>query len=114
MTYGVWRSSQSIGYNGTDDASRATCDARGIVVPHRRQPQAMKPRFSIRDLLWLAVVVVLSVGWWTDRAVIRKEREDLDRQRVTLENDKKVVDAAAWKTVRQWQQQAIERSKQQA
>jgi hypothetical protein len=25
------------------------------------------PRFTLRDLLWLAVVVALSVGWWTAR-----------------------------------------------
>jgi hypothetical protein len=24
-------------------------------------------RFSIRDLLWLTVVVALGVGWWADR-----------------------------------------------
>jgi uncharacterized protein HemX len=26
----------------------------------------MKPRFTIRDLLWLIVVVALTVGWWLD------------------------------------------------
>lgn len=25
------------------------------------------PRFSIRDLLWLTLVVGLAVGWWVDR-----------------------------------------------
>jgi hypothetical protein len=25
-------------------------------------------RFTVRDLLWLAVVVALAVGWWLDRA----------------------------------------------
>ena len=24
-------------------------------------------KFSIRDLLWLTVVVALAVGWWVDR-----------------------------------------------
>lgn len=24
-------------------------------------------RFTIRDLLWLMVVVALAVGWWTER-----------------------------------------------
>jgi hypothetical protein len=28
----------------------------------------MKLRFSIRDLLWLTLVVALAVGWWIDRA----------------------------------------------
>ena len=27
----------------------------------------MHLRFTIRDLLWLAVVVALAVGWWLDR-----------------------------------------------
>jgi len=26
----------------------------------------MRPRFSIRDLLWLTLVVALAVGWWLD------------------------------------------------
>jgi hypothetical protein len=26
----------------------------------------MKLRFSIRDLLWLTLVVALAVGWWID------------------------------------------------
>jgi len=28
-------------------------------------------RFTIRDLLWLMVVVALAVGWWIDRRVQR-------------------------------------------
>jgi hypothetical protein len=27
----------------------------------------MRLHFSIRDLLWLTVVVALAVGWWLDR-----------------------------------------------
>jgi hypothetical protein len=26
----------------------------------------MRLRFSIRDLLWLTLVVALAVGWWVD------------------------------------------------
>jgi hypothetical protein len=26
----------------------------------------MKLRFSIRDLFWLVLVVVLAIGWWID------------------------------------------------
>ena len=26
-------------------------------------------RFTIRDVLWLTVVVALGVGWWSDRAI---------------------------------------------
>lgn len=28
----------------------------------------MKIRFSIRDLLWLTLVVALAAGWWVDRS----------------------------------------------
>ena len=28
----------------------------------------MRLRFTIRDLLWLTVVVALAEGWWLDRA----------------------------------------------
>jgi hypothetical protein len=28
----------------------------------------MKPRFSIRDLFWLVLVVALAVVWWLDHA----------------------------------------------
>ena len=30
------------------------------------KPSSMRFRFTIRDLLWLTVVVVLAVGWWLD------------------------------------------------
>ena len=32
----------------------------------------MPLRFSIRDLLWLTVVVALAVGWWVDRSNITR------------------------------------------
>jgi len=28
----------------------------------------MRFRFTIRDLLWLTLVVALAVGWWVDRS----------------------------------------------
>jgi hypothetical protein len=31
----------------------------------------MRLRFTIRDLLWLAVVVALAVGWWLDTVNLR-------------------------------------------
>jgi hypothetical protein len=33
----------------------------------------MRLRFTIRDLLWLAVVVALAVGWWVDRRSIQRQ-----------------------------------------
>ncbi len=39
----------------------------------------MRLRFTIRDLLWLAVVVVLAVGWWIDhRHLTEVIRQDED------------------------------------
>ena len=32
-------------------------------------------RFTIRDVLWLTVVVALAVGWWIDRSGIQQSRE---------------------------------------
>jgi len=37
-------------------------------------------RFTIRDVLWLMVVVALALGWWLDRS--RTER----REAMALEN----------------------------
>ena len=34
-------------------------------------------RFTIRDLLWLMVVVGLSVGWWVDRVTPREANFDV-------------------------------------
>jgi hypothetical protein len=30
-------------------------------------------RFTIRDLLWLMVVVGMAVGWWMDRSAMRQQ-----------------------------------------
>jgi hypothetical protein len=34
-------------------------------------------RFSIRDILWLTVVVALVVGWWADHSFLRKINADI-------------------------------------
>jgi hypothetical protein len=34
-------------------------------------------RFTIRDVLWLTVVVALSVGWWADRRAKERELESI-------------------------------------
>lgn len=37
-------------------------------------------RFTIRDLLWLVLVVALGVGWWLDRqAAMTKSRQMYDQ-----------------------------------
>jgi len=33
----------------------------------------MRLRFTIRDLLWLTLVVALAVGWWLDRRSIQRQ-----------------------------------------
>ncbi len=35
----------------------------------------MRLRFTIRDLLWLAVVVALAVGWWLEHAAFLEQRD---------------------------------------
>jgi hypothetical protein len=37
--------------------------------------------FTIRDLLWLTLVVALAVGWWIDRSAIRGELDNANWQR---------------------------------
>ncbi|HUE74975.1 MAG TPA: hypothetical protein VMP01_29175 [Pirellulaceae bacterium] len=34
-------------------------------------------RFTIRDLLWLTVVVALGVAWWLDRSKVADDRQEL-------------------------------------
>jgi hypothetical protein len=41
----------------------------------------MRLRFSVRDLLWLTLVVALAVGWWLDRRKI----SDLENRVGTLQ-----------------------------
>jgi len=38
----------------------------------------MRLRFSIRDLLWLTLVVALIVGWWLDRKKLSSMAERVD------------------------------------
>ena len=54
-------------------------------------------RFTIRDVLWLTVVVALAVGWWQERATQLAYRdsigewwsEHLQREHYTNPNDYK-------------------------
>ena len=34
-------------------------------------------RFSIRDLLWLTLVIALAVGWFTDRQIMSRKIDSL-------------------------------------
>jgi hypothetical protein len=41
-------------------------------------------RFSIRDLLWLMVVVGLATGWWFDSDRIKKQRLELEQEKAEV------------------------------
>jgi hypothetical protein len=41
-------------------------------------------RFTIRDLLWLMVVVGLVVALWAERAAIKAERASLEKERASV------------------------------
>ena len=48
-------------------------------------------KFSIRDLMWLTVVVALVLGWWVDHALTtinwRIEKSSYDAQRSVMERE---------------------------
>jgi len=41
-------------------------------------------RFSIRDVLWLTVVVGLAVGWWMDHAAADRRYRMLERNVILM------------------------------
>jgi hypothetical protein len=41
-------------------------------------------RFTIRDLLWLTLVVAILAAWWLDHAGIQRQREQLTLQQIEL------------------------------
>ena len=50
-------------------------------------------RFTIRDLLWLMVVVGCLLGWWIDRTTqSARTQERLDRQILMMDNLARQVD----------------------
>jgi hypothetical protein len=46
---------------------RRPLGANGISATRQTEGLVMRLRFTIRDLLWLAVVVAVCLGWWLDR-----------------------------------------------
>ena len=48
----------------------------------------MRLRFTIRDLLWLTLVVALAVGWFVNRTHFKLELAAKDHQINDLERDK--------------------------
>jgi hypothetical protein len=41
----------------------------------------MKLRFSLRDLLWLAVLIAMALAWWTDRSRLANQMAE-NRERL--------------------------------
>jgi hypothetical protein len=41
-------------------------------------------RFTIRDMLWLTVVVAMGLAWWSQQATIKWERISVERDRAAL------------------------------
>jgi hypothetical protein len=54
-------------------------------------------KFTIRDLLWLTVVVALGVGWWIDHRWPSKLREENEEMRKQLSSLTALLDKAGVK-----------------
>ncbi len=50
-------------------------------------------RFTIRDVLWLTVVVALGVGWGLNRVQMRKQQDALRKQNFVLEAENAALGA---------------------
>ena len=37
-------------------------------------------RFTLRDLLWLTVVLAMAVGWWTDRTELLNNQRTIESE----------------------------------
>jgi len=62
------------------------CECRGGM----RRPfdvELGRMKFSIRDVIWLTVVVALAVAWWLDRSSLWRANTQLERQRRNAVND---------------------------
>jgi len=46
-------------------------------------------RFTIRDVLWLTVVVALGCAWWLNRQSMNSERAAWDKERIAIGNKAK-------------------------
>jgi cytochrome c-type biogenesis protein CcmH/NrfF len=42
-------------------------------------------RFTIRDVLWLTLVIALVLGWWTDRSLLSR-RHSREKEAILDEN----------------------------
>jgi hypothetical protein len=60
-------------------------------------------RFTIRDVLWLTVVVALAVGWWLDRArthatltTYQAEIQEWEAAANRLSNERQLLKKQLW------------------
>jgi len=60
-------------------------------------------RFTIRDVLWLTVVVAMGLGWYSDRLAVRREWESLRAERESLAEQKRQQDAQSRWLVQAWE-----------
>jgi hypothetical protein len=59
-------------------------------------------RFTIRDMLWLMVVVGMAAAWWNDRGAWRSKVSELERvnAELSVEAKKQADDAEqAWRII---------------
>jgi hypothetical protein len=61
-------------------------------------------KFSIRDLLWLTVVVALVVGWWVDRSRLTGEIRDYE----IIEMPNKRGEPGTGMPLKEWRQEQKE------
>ena len=54
--------------------------------PHQA-PQASLFRFTIRDLLWLTVVVALTVGWWRNYQMLEASHRERAKDALAHKRD---------------------------
>ena len=62
---------------------------RPLFIKRAHQEKASMFRFTIRDMLWLTVVVALGVGWsvhYRSQATLRRERDSATRRLANLTN----------------------------
>ena len=68
---------------------------------------AMRLSFTIRDLLWLTLVVALVVGWWVDRRHLRNDLDAMSKQvmRLSVQEDNRITTQKMQREIRdQWDQ----------
>jgi hypothetical protein len=60
-------------------------------------------RFTIRDLLWLTLVVALVVGWWLDQSALRVERagdqRTINSLKIALQDEMTMHDPSTYKNL---------------